>query len=118
MRGLNLLLSLTGLKPSMARIPAVLILSSRELSLSELCEATGYTKSMISEIMSVLEARGLVEASRVKRRVSYRVRVDALRKLIEEHLEKLGNALEDAYRESGLRDFHEIAESIRRRRGG
>ncbi|ADV64907.1 helix-turn-helix domain-containing protein [Desulfurococcus mucosus] len=114
MNGLLTLLSLIGLKPNMARIIAILLLSNKALSLSEVCNATGYAKSRVSEIMRILEAKGLVEVSIVKKKAYYKVRVEALRKHIEEHLERLARSLEEAHRESGVRDFMEIAEAVRR----
>jgi len=112
MSGLSYLLSLIGLKPNMVKIMTLLLLSNRALSLRELSELTGYGKSRVSEIMKVLEARGLVEVSIDKKRTYYRARIDALIRHVEEHVRSLARSLEEAHRESGIRDFLEIASKL------
>ena len=119
MKGLITLLNTIGLKPNTARIMAVLVTSNKALTLREICEATGYTKSRASELMKLLEVSGLIEVTIVKKRAYYKAKIDELVKRVERHLEKLAEALEAAQHESGIRDFMEIASNIKvSRKGG
>ena len=118
-KGLITLLNTIGLKPNTARIMAVLVTSNKALTLREICEATGYTKSRASELMKLLEVSGLIEVTIVKKRAYYKAKIDELVKRVERHLEKLAEALEAAQHESGIRDFMEIASNIKvSRKGG
>lgn len=118
-KGLITLLNTIGLKPNTARIMAVLVTSNKALTLREICEATGYTKSRASELMKLLEVSGLIEVTIVKKRAYYKAKIDELVKRVERHLEKLVEALEAAHHESGIRDFMEIASNIKvSRKGG
>lgn len=82
-------LMLLGLRRHLAHFLALLLVLNKEISLRELSQLSGYAKSRISEIMKALEDRGLVEVRIIKKRSYYRVKVNELKKLIEEKERKL-----------------------------
>ncbi len=83
-------LKMLGLPIASAIVLAVLLLESRPLSLDDLRRRTGYAKSHLSSSLRLLEEKLLIE--RIigpRRRVLFRVRRDALVRLLHEHLSEL-----------------------------